>query len=67
MIAGRFDDWGQPILRARLLIPRFDIRGQVNFLVVTGARQTCLHPHAGRHIQIPFDELRPALCHRHWR
>ena len=58
MIAGRFDDWGRPILRARLLIPRFDIRGQVNFLVDTGAHQTCLHPHAGRHIQIPFDELR---------
>ena len=58
MIVGRFDDWGRPILPARLLIPRFGIRGRVTFLVDTGATETCLHPHAGRRIQIPFDELR---------
>ena len=57
MIVGRFDDWGRPILRARLLILRLGISGRVNFLVDTGASQTCLHPHAGRRIQIPFDEL----------
>ena len=58
MIDGRFDDWGRPILRARLLIPRFDISRLVNFLADTGAVNTCLHPNDGRHIQIPFDELR---------
>ena len=58
MIIGRFDDWGRPILRARLLIPRLGISGSVNFLVDTGAINTCLHPHAGQRIQIPFDELR---------
>lgn len=57
MIAGRFDDWGRPILRTRLLIPRFRINETVNFLVDTGATETCLHPHAGQRIQIPFDEL----------
>ena len=57
MIVGEFDDWGQPILRARLLIPRLRISGPVNFLIDTGASKTCLHPYAGRRIQIPFDEL----------
>ena len=58
MIVGQFDDWGRPILSARLLIPRFNISRQVNFLVDTGASQTCLHPNDSRHFQIPFDELR---------
>ena len=29
MIIGRFDDWGRPILRARLLIPRLGISALV--------------------------------------
>ena len=61
MIAGRFDDHGWPILRARLLIPRLGINGHVNFLVDTGTSGTCLHPHAGRRVQIPFDELRTPM------
>ena len=58
MIIGQFDDWGGPILRAGLLIPRFGISRQVNFLVDTGAINTCLHPNDGQYIHIPFDELR---------
>ena len=58
MIAGQFDAWGRPILRARLLIPRLGVSGHVNFLVDTGASNTSLHPSAGRRVQIPFDELR---------
>ena len=58
MIVGRFDDWGRPIMRARLIIPRLGITGWVNFLVDTGAINTCLHPYAGRRLRIPFDELR---------
>ena len=58
MIVGRFDDWGRPIMRARLIIPRLGISGLVNFLVDTGASTTSLHPHAGRRLRIPFDELR---------
>ena len=57
MIDGRFDDWGRPILSARLLIPRFDISRLVNFLADTGAVNTCLHPNDGRNMPIPFDEL----------
>ena len=61
VIAGRFNDRGWPILRVRLLIPRLDIDGHVNFLVDTGASGTCLHPNAGRRAQIPFDELRTPM------
>lgn len=58
MILGRFNAGGRPILRARLRVPRFDIDDEVNFLVDTGAINTCLHPRDAARIGFPFDELR---------
>lgn len=58
MIIGRFDARGRPILRARLLVARFAVDDEVNFLVDTGARSTCLHSRDAEFIGFPFDELR---------
>ena len=57
MIIGRFDARGRPILRARLRVPRFNVDDEVNFLVDTGAVNTCLHPLDAEFIGFPFDEL----------
>ena len=58
MIAGRFDARGRPILRARLIVPRFGIDDAVNFLLDTGAAGTSLHPFDSGLVGLPFDELR---------
>ena len=58
MIAGGFDARGRPILRTRLLVPRFGIDDAVNFLVDTGAAGTSLHPFDAGLVGLPFDELR---------
>ena len=58
MIVGRFDARGRPILRARLRVPRFNVDDEVNFLVDTGAVNTCLHPFDAEFIGFPFAELR---------
>lgn len=57
MIAGRFDAYGEPFFRARLVIPRLGIDREIDFLVDTGADCTCLHPADGIRIQLPFGEL----------
>ena len=57
MIAGGFDARERPILRARLLVPRFGIDDEVSFMVDTGAVSTCLHPFDAELIGFPFDEL----------
>lgn len=57
MIAGRFGTHGEPFSRARLVIPRLGIDQEIDFLVDTGADDTCLHPADGIRIQFPFQEL----------
>ena len=61
MIVGRFDAGGRPILRARLRVPRFNVDDGVNFLVDTGADNTCLHPRDAARIGFPFAELRDSF------
>lgn len=46
------------MLRARLIVPRFGIDDEVNFLVDTGAVRTSLHPFDAGLVGFPFDELR---------
>ena len=58
MIIGSFDARGRPILRARLRVPRFNVDDEVNFLVDTGAVNTCLHPFDAEFIGFPFAALR---------
>ena len=57
MIAGWFDRRERPTVRARLIIPRLDVDGRIDFLIDTGATFTSLHPDDGRRIGCPFDEL----------
>ena len=57
MIAGRFGTHGEPVCRARLVIPRLGIDREIDFLVDTGADYTCLHPADGIRIEFPFEEL----------
>ena len=58
MIAGWFDTRERPTVRARLIIPRLDVDGRIDFLIDTGATFTSLHPDDGKRIGCPFDELR---------
>ena len=57
VIAGRFGDHGEPLFRARLVVPRLGVDRRIDFLVDTGANDTCLHPFDGIRIQFPFEEL----------
>lgn len=57
MIAGSFGSHGEPLLRARLVILRLGVDAEIDFLVDTGADNTCLHPADGVLIQLPFEEL----------
>ena len=57
MIHGFFGSDGHAYLRGNIRIPRFGIRGRVNFLVDTGADVTTLHPDDGRSLNCPFAEL----------
>lgn len=57
MIVGNFSGDGRPFVQGRLVIPRLDIDGYVDFLVDTGADTTCLHPDDGIQLNCPFDRL----------
>ena len=61
MIAGRFNQAGQPVVRSRLVVPRLGVNDEIDFLVDTGADSTCLHPVDGEYIRFPYDELAIAL------
>ena len=45
-------------MRARLRVSRFNVDDEVNFLVDTGAVNTCLHPFDAGFVGFPFSELR---------
>ena len=57
MIAGRFEQDGRPVIRARVNLPRLGVMGDVDFLVDTGSDTTILHPEAGGDMHCPYDEL----------
>ena len=57
MIAGRFEQDGRPVIRARVNLPRLGVMGDVNFLVDTGSDTTILHPEGGQGLHCPYDEM----------
>ena len=57
MIAGYFTAEGNPIVRARVSMPRLGVAGDTFFLVDTGSDTTILHPFDGRNMGCPFDRL----------
>ena len=44
-------------MKARLVLPRLGVSGQVDFLVDTGAAASVLHPDDGIALGCPFDDL----------
>lgn len=58
MIVGTFDAKGWPFVRAIVSIPRFRIKGAVQFLLDTGADSTCLHLKDATNLHIPRQLLR---------
>ena len=57
MIRGRFDHYRRPYVLGRLILPRWNIQGEVDFLVDTGADSTIIHPYDGHRLRVPFPEL----------
>lgn len=57
MIRGRFDHYRRPYVLGRLILPRWNIQGEVDFLVDTGADSTIIHPYDGHRLRVPFAEL----------
>ncbi len=54
MIAGYFDEQGRPRIAGVIHLPSFGGTGEVDFLLDTGARYTCLAPGDGRSIGIDY-------------
>ena len=44
VIRGRFDHYRRPYVLGRLILPRWNIQGEVDFLVDTGADSTIISP-----------------------
>lgn len=58
MIKGRFGNTsGRPYVEARLAIPRFQIIGDISFLLDTGADKTALMPLDAGRIGIDYNQL----------
>ena len=57
MIAGYFTAEGNPMVRARVSMPRLGVAGDTSFLVDTGSDTTILHPFDGRNMGCPFERL----------
>ena len=64
MIAGYFDERGQPYVEGQVWIPRLNIDGWVDFLVDTGATATSLSPNDGDNLLAPASELANPARHR---
>ena len=53
MIKGRFGDTtGSPYVEAMLIFPRLNLRGNISFLVDTGARRSLINPTDARRLQL---------------
>ena len=57
VIRGQFDHRGRPCVQGWLSLPRLNIRGEVEFLVDTGADSTVIHPSDGLKLGLPFGAL----------
>ncbi len=58
MIIGEFDEWSHPLVRCRMVIPRFGTDIEVEFLMDTGSEITLLHPLDLRQAGIRVEQLR---------
>ena len=57
MIAGWFDEYGHPLIKAILSLPGSDTQTEVTFLVDTGAFASCLSPSDSRSLDIDYGAL----------
>jgi len=58
MLRGRFGDTsGRPYIEGRLILPRLGVRGDISFLVDTGADGSVLHPADGVLMGIEYSRL----------
>ena len=57
MIAGRFDEYGRPLIKAILSLPGSDTQTEVTFLVDTGAFASCLSPSDSRDLGLDYGAL----------
>ncbi len=58
MITGRFNALlGRPQIEGRIYIPRFNVEGEVTFLLDTGADRTMLMPADAFMLGIPLEHL----------
>jgi len=58
MLRGRFGDTsGRPYVEGRLILPDLNIRGDISFLVDTGADVSRLHPNDGIRLKIDYGQL----------
>ena len=58
MLRGRFGDTsGRPYLEGRPILPRLNIRGDISFLVDTGADTSLLVPVDGMRLNIDYGQL----------
>ena len=58
MIESYIETRDAPYVSGRVIIPRFGIERQIDFLLDTGADSTCLHPYDAQRIGVPFELLR---------
>lgn len=58
MITGYFDSAGRPHVEGIIYIPRFAIRGSIQFLLDTGADITCVGASDASDLLIPSERLR---------
>lgn len=58
MIIGRFGDTsGRPFIEGRLILPRLNVRGDISFLLDTGADSSIIMPGDAQRLGVPFDRL----------
>ena len=58
MLRGRFGDTsGRPYLEGRLFLPRLDVRGDISFLVDTGADASLINPLDSARLGIDYSRL----------
>lgn len=57
-LTGRFGDTtGRPYIEGRIFLPRFNVAGDVSFLIDTGADTSLLHPADAQRLNLDFAAL----------
>ena len=64
MIRGFIGRRNAPYMRCRVVFPRFRLMRDIDFLMDTGADDTCLHPRDAISARIPFDRLEDEVSSR---